>query len=124
VLDLKLWTGESFVGRLVSRVVMFHAVCYGWLLFRANSFEQIRSFTAALLSGFRLQGLNLAPSAALLALLVLVLWGIESWIRNADDPRGSLGWRAGAGPLVCAFMAVAIVVLAPPIAQSFIYFQF
>jgi hypothetical protein len=57
-------------------------------------------------------------------LFVAVLWGMESWIRNADDPRRSFGWQKGAGPLACALMIVAIVVLAPPVAQSFIYFQF
>jgi len=124
VLDLKLWTAESRAGRIASRVIMFNAVCYGWLLFRANSFEQIRPFTAALFSGFRLQGLHLGPSAAILALFVAVLWGMETWIRNADDPRRSVGWQTGTGPLVCSLMIVAIVVLAPPVAQSFIYFQF
>ena len=124
VLDLKLWTRESRAGWFASRVLMFNAVCYGWLLFRANSFEQIRSFTTALLSGFRFRGLHLAPSAGLLVLAVAVLWGIEAWIRNADDPRRSFGWQKGIGPLVSALMVVAIVVLAPPVAQSFIYFQF
>src|SRR5262252_2108721 len=41
VTDLKLWKSSSRISTLLSRVLMFHAVCYGWLLFRANSFEQI-----------------------------------------------------------------------------------
>jgi len=29
---------EGRLARLLSRVVMFHLVCYGWLLFRATPF--------------------------------------------------------------------------------------
>ncbi len=124
VVDLKLWRGDGRVSRLVSRVLMFHAVCYGWLLFRATSFEQIRGFTSALAGGFRISGLGLGAPAMVLAVAVLMLWALESWVQNADDPRGSRGWRAGLGPLVCSAIALAIVLLAPPAAQSFLYFQF
>ena len=31
--------------QLVSGIVMFHLVCYGWLLFRATGFAQIWNFT-------------------------------------------------------------------------------
>jgi hypothetical protein len=59
-----------------------------------------------------------------LAAAVLMLWTVESWVQNADDPSGSRGWGAGLGPLVCSAIALAIVLLAPPAAQSFLYFQF
>jgi len=125
VVDRRLWSiGDGRIGRAVSRVLMFHAVCYGWLLFRARSFEQIRDFTAALGSGFQVFGLDLGRSIAMLVGFVCVLWILESWTRNADDPRRAPGWRLGLGPLVCSLMVVTIVVLAPPVGQSFIYFQF
>src|SRR6266849_8083824 len=108
VVDLKLWRGDGRVSRLVSRVLMFPAVCYGWLLFRATSFEQIRGFTSALAGGFRISGLGLGAPAMVLAVAVLMLWALESWVQNADDPRGSPGWRAGLGPLLCSAIALAI----------------
>jgi D-alanyl-lipoteichoic acid acyltransferase DltB (MBOAT superfamily) len=124
VLDLKVWTGNSLPGRIVSRFVMFNAVCYGWLLFRAGSFEQIWNFTAALGSEFHVRGLGLSESATLFGLAALMLWALESWTGNADDPSRSAGWQVGLGPLICSLMLVAIVLFAPPVAQSFIYFQF
>jgi D-alanyl-lipoteichoic acid acyltransferase DltB (MBOAT superfamily) len=124
VLDLKVWTGNSLPGRIVSRFVMFNAVCYGWLLFRAGSFEQIWNFTAALGSGFPVRGLGLSESATLFGLAALMLWALESWTGNADDPSRSAGWQVGLGPLICSLMLVAIVLFAPPVAQTFIYFQF
>ncbi|HYB44043.1 MAG TPA: MBOAT family protein [Candidatus Methylomirabilis sp.] len=114
---------EGRLGRLASQVLMFHLVCYGWLLFRATSFAQIAGFTGALLGGRG--GLALPRTQlAILVALVLPLWVVELWVRNADDPVESLGWQWGLGPLACAMLAVAIVVLAPPGTRSFIYFQF
>ena len=40
-----------------------HLVCYGWLLFRARSFEQIRAMTWALLTDWRISP-DVAPEAA------------------------------------------------------------
>jgi hypothetical protein len=104
---------------------MFHAVCYGWLLFRANSFEQILKFTRALAGGFRFViSSSLASAIPVVLLCALSLWLIETWVRNSDDPSGVPGWRWGVGPLVSSLMFASIVLLAPPTAQSFIYFQF
>ena len=121
--EWKLWTLESGPARLLSRVVMFHAVCYGWLLFRARSFAQIRSFTGALL-GLPWAWAGLSSPIALLLALGTMLWAVELWVRNADDPTTSVGWNYGLGALACAVMIVVLVVLAPPATQSFIYFQF
>jgi alginate O-acetyltransferase complex protein AlgI len=123
VQEWKLWPFEGRLARLVSQVVMFHLVCYGWLLFRATSFTQIRRFTLALLRG--LGGLA-APvaSVAMLVFLASLLWAVELWVRNADDPSRSPGWHWALGPLVCAALLVVIVMLSPPGTRSFIYFQF
>jgi alginate O-acetyltransferase complex protein AlgI len=114
----------SVVGSVVSRIVMFHAVCYGWLLFRARSVEQIRAFTAALGAGLGTLADELQRPAMLVAVAVLVLWTLEAWLRNADDPTTRPGWRLGLGPLTCAVLVIAIVVFTPPVTQTFIYFQF
>jgi hypothetical protein len=102
---------------------MFHLVCYGWLLFRARSFEQIRSFTGALLAG--LGALEpVAPLAIGLVVMAAALWTVELWVRNADDPGPSPGWRAGLGPLACSLLLLCILLLTPADTRSFIYFQF
>jgi alginate O-acetyltransferase complex protein AlgI len=123
VQEWKLWPFEGPMSRLVARVLMFNLVCYGWLLFRATSLSQIRVFTHTLLWG--LGGL-VPPLASVDRLIVLagMLWLVELWVRNADDPSRSPGWRQGLGPLTCAALFVAIVILTPPGTRSFIYFQF
>jgi alginate O-acetyltransferase complex protein AlgI len=122
--EWKLWSWDGRLARVVSRVIMFHAVCYGWLLFRASSFTQIRAFTRALVAGPWVDG----GATALLALLLplaAMLWLVELWVRNADDPTGSPGWDLGLGPAVCTLLIVIVLVLTPPGGgQSFIYFQF
>ncbi len=109
--------------RLASQVVMFHLVCYGWLLFRATSFAQIASFTRALLTGAGGFAVPITPMSTLVA-VVSLLWLVEAWVRNAVDPRRSPGWRWGLGPVACGALLVAIVVFSPPGTRSFIYFQF
>jgi D-alanyl-lipoteichoic acid acyltransferase DltB (MBOAT superfamily) len=124
VTERGLWPRAGMVSRLAARVMMFHAVCFGWLLFRATSASQIWAFTSALATDWHVAGLRLGRPAMLVVLLAAVLWTLEHWTRNADDPTGLPGWRWGLGPAVCTAMAVAVVVLAPPVTQSFIYFQF
>ena len=119
----KLLWWNGWLGRFVAQVVMFHAVCYGWLLFRATSFEQICNFTRALfLRPWSAQELSslLAP----LVPLALMLWLVDLWVKNADDPSSSRGWNYGLGPLICGLLVVIIMILSAPGSQSFIYFQF
>jgi len=123
VQEWKLWRFDGRLARLVAQVLMFHLVCYGWLLFRAQSFAQVASFTRALFGGLGALA-PLLPWLAPLVALALLLWLVELWVRNADDPSHSPGWRLGLGPLACAVLLVAVVVLTPPGTQSFIYFQF
>jgi alginate O-acetyltransferase complex protein AlgI len=121
--EWRLFRIDGPVARGVARVVMFHLVCYGWLLFRAQSFDQIRSFTGALLGGLGgFAALGVLPAA--LALLAATLWTVELWVRNADDPRASPGWHLGLGPLACSLLLLSIVLLTPGDTRSFIYFQF
>jgi alginate O-acetyltransferase complex protein AlgI len=114
---------QSAAGRFASRIVMFHAVCYGWLLFRAGSVTQIWNFTTALVRGSWVDP-GMASFAGVLVLLTAMLWAIEMWVRNADDPTASFGWSRGMGPVACGVMIVVLIVLSAPAGQSFIYFQF
>jgi len=114
---------DNKLGRIVSLIVMFHATCYGWLLFRGSSFTQIRNFTRALaLGSWDVNGLS--SLLVLLLPLVALLWLVEIWVQNADDPSFSYGWNRGLGPIVCGLLVVALVILSAPAGQSFIYFQF
>jgi alginate O-acetyltransferase complex protein AlgI len=122
--EWKLWRWDGPLARLTSRILMFHAVCYGWLLFRATSLTQIRSFTRALFAGPWIDS-GVPALLSLLLPLAAMLWLVEAWVKNADDPTSSPGWALGLGPAVCTLLIVILLVLAPPGGgQSFIYFQF
>jgi alginate O-acetyltransferase complex protein AlgI len=123
--DLGLLKHESRLSAALSRVLMFHAVCYGWLLFRANSFAQIRNFTLVLASGWLdVFSAVSVGSAIVVGLGAAILWSLESWSVRPDEPELNAGWNLGGGALVSSLMFVAIVLMAPPTAQTFIYFQF
>ena len=75
-------------GRRVSRVasvgawfVTLHLVCYGWLLFRARSFERIRAMTWALVADWRISA-EVEPEVRTLvglALPLVLLHAYEWW---------------------------------------------
>jgi hypothetical protein len=61
--------------------VTIHLVCYGWLLFRARSFDQIRAMTWALATDWRISP-EVVPEIATLvgcALPLALLHGYEWW---------------------------------------------
>jgi alginate O-acetyltransferase complex protein AlgI len=68
--------------RLIAGAVMFHLTCYGWLIFRAPSFEQLRVLTGDLFLRFSPSSMDrtglLVPLLWFTApLLVVHLW--EAW---------------------------------------------
>ncbi len=68
-------------GAIGAWLVTFHLVCYGWLLFRARSFDQIRSMTWALLTDWRISP-EVVPEVSTLvgfALPLVLLHAYEWW---------------------------------------------
>jgi alginate O-acetyltransferase complex protein AlgI len=115
--------GESPVTHALKVAGMFQLTCIGWLIFRATSFGQIVEFLAKIATDLRVT----APAAQLLFAVLLfpaLVWAVESYVRNADDPRIRPFWTRGAGPAVVTGLLAALVYLAAPAGQDFIYFQF
>jgi alginate O-acetyltransferase complex protein AlgI len=116
-------TGPGALARVSSWLVMFHLTCYGWLIFRAHSLNQVGTFTAALFTDF-------APSTMDPALLgpvllygapLLAVHGAEAWFNNVLAVRHL--------PLAVRYSvyvgAVYLTVLFGNFGGSdFIYFQF
>jgi len=102
--------------RAAARVLTFHAVCLGWLFFRADSLGQVRAVLASLAAGVAVGGLAM-KALAVLAPVVLVLWAGEA--RTSAPTRLTL-------PRLAAIAALwlAAALLPPPVGQPFIYFQF
>ncbi|HEX4998194.1 MAG TPA: MBOAT family O-acyltransferase [Terriglobia bacterium] len=105
----------------ISRILMFHAVCFGWIFFRAPTFEIAFSI---------LRNLSVAGAATLLTgpvLLVLVL-GLAGQYQPRRWRKGIEGelarWPAFARGAALAAAVIGIELLGPSGVAPFIYFQF
>jgi alginate O-acetyltransferase complex protein AlgI len=98
---------------------------YGWLLFRAHSFDQIATFTHTLLTGAG--GLQLSaslpPLSTLLGVALLAVWEMGQFRFGGDGLfyRRFPAWTVG---LVIALMVFLLVMGTSNAPAQFIYFQF
>lgn len=99
-------------------------VIYGWLLFRANSLEQITAFTVTL-AGFGPAAASFLPSPTLSAVLGMALLAA---LQLADYlHRRMESYRHWSAPLQGLVYALMILIIAMGISNApvqFIYFQF
>ncbi|RLJ36200.1 D-alanyl-lipoteichoic acid acyltransferase DltB (MBOAT superfamily) [Litoreibacter meonggei] len=116
----------SWLWRLLAVGAFFQVVCYGWLLFRAQSFAQIVEFTSRLLGGGDRAYLSMSmpsvPFAALLGLVFLTMWDLL--VEMTGDVQF---YRNCYLPLRAALYAGMIYLLAfgsTSASSAFIYFQF
>jgi len=104
--------------------VFFVFCCYGWLLFRAHSFEQIRAFTAQLF-GFGASGPSVITKPTTSALLGIAVLSLLQFADYRNDCLESFKrWRL---PFQGALYATIIFILIMGTSNApvqFIYFQF
>lgn len=111
------------VTNVLAVIFMFHVTCVGWLLFRATSAQQVFGFLGRICT-------DLTPNKAGVDMIGPVvffpalLWVIEAYVQNKDDPRQRPGWRWGLGPVLVTAMMLALLYLAAPAGGDFIYFRF
>jgi hypothetical protein len=55
--------------------------------------------------------------------LTAVVWMLEGWLRNVDDPRVRPGFR-WLGWVAVPLLWAGLILLAPQAGKSFVYFQF
>jgi alginate O-acetyltransferase complex protein AlgI len=110
--------------RALGVVLMFHLTCYGWLIFRARSVDQIYKMTASLGAGYDFA----APTARsyLLQLLffagpLMVIHAYEAW---RDDLMIVLKLPATIRFAVCAAVLYMTVLWGEFGGAEFIYFRF
>ena len=97
-------------------------VFYGWLLFRATSFAQITTMTAAL--GNFTAPPWLGSFITSIAVLTTPLVLMELWQIKARDPLAALRLSVPARQLLQGALLTAIVIFWDKKGSSFIYFQF
>lgn len=101
-------------------VVFFHFTCLGWLIFRAESVEQIPRMLEAVFTTFSVHGSGITALATFS--LPLVLMQLAQHLKG--DLVFMLRWPAPARGLVYAIMFYGVVLLGVQGDQPFIYFQF
>lgn len=128
----RLWTdfkpahinhSPHWTAALVSGVAMFHLTCVGWLFFRATSLGQILNFLTQMFTNFEF-GHDAAAMVFPVVFFPGILWALELWLRNSDDPRLRPGWNWGLGPLTISTLIFSIIFLGAGAGRQFIYFQF
>ena len=115
---------RAAVQRVLVTALFFQLVCYGWLLFRARSMQQIHDFTVALFTGPWLHAVTAArpPLAALLGAGVLCLYDLLAY----RSGRATF-YRDWPAPLRAGLYAVLAFLTLMGLANArsaFIYFQF
>jgi alginate O-acetyltransferase complex protein AlgI len=110
--------------RFAAWLCMFHWTCYGWLIFRAPSFDKLREMTRSLLLDFRPSTADVAGILVPLLLYtapLLVVHLMEAW---ADDvlvvPKMPVGLRY----TIYVATLYLIVLFGNFGGSDFIYFQF
>jgi D-alanyl-lipoteichoic acid acyltransferase DltB (MBOAT superfamily) len=101
---------------------MFALTLYGWLIFRAQSLEQLIAMTKALFSfSFSSDTLWLTAKILLYCSVLIAVQLYQQWRNNLDAVRQSPTLAQVGFYLACFYL---IVLMGAFNAQSFIYFQF
>jgi alginate O-acetyltransferase complex protein AlgI len=110
--------------RVLRIVVMFHLVCIGWLLFRADSIAQAGSFLYLIATDWHVTS-NSLPMLALIAFYALPLFVFEYWNASRDSNTPALVQRAWcARAAVYCYVVMMLIFFQPSSSHDFIYFQF
>ena len=105
--------------------IFFVVTCYGWLLFRAQSFQQISQFTFALCRNWQLASLNIEMPARsfIWGLPILMLLDTVQYLRVGDE-QFQFSWPLPSRVILYTVMFLLILVGASNAPVEFIYFQF
>jgi D-alanyl-lipoteichoic acid acyltransferase DltB (MBOAT superfamily) len=114
----------SWISEPLRIVVFFIFCCYGWLLFRAHSFDQIRTFTAVL-SGLSPGGpsiISKPTTSASLGILVLIILQLCDY--RAESLESFKRWWPPMQGLLYATLIFLLIMGTSNAPVQFIYFQF
>jgi D-alanyl-lipoteichoic acid acyltransferase DltB (MBOAT superfamily) len=108
---------------VIQAVIMFHLVCIGWLLFRAQNLTTVSIFLQSIVGHF--QGSetawSLARSLLFYSWFLLIFQAFQAWTGDLD-PLKRIHWF---GRLhIWVFLIISIYRLMPIGKQEFIYFAF
>jgi len=104
-------------------MVMFHAACLGWLMFRASSLSQVGYMLGALFADW---SVNLTAANSILTILVLCfpLWIVQIMQERTGDLYHPLKWSLVPKTALLTLCMIMFLGLAHTGGGAFIYFQF
>lgn len=104
--------------------LFFALTCYGWLLFRATSLNQVVRFTAALVANLSTESISVKPAspAAELGLCVLIAFEFLEYL--SGSPTFYREWPPPVRGAFYALVAFILVMGFPNEPAQFIYFRF
>lgn len=116
--------GWRMLRKLVAVAIFFQLVCYGWLLFRANSFAQIMSMSTQLVDPISWASISFPrpPLATLLGVALLVPW--EAMTYFSGNASFYQRWHPFLRGALIGVLAILLVMGMNNDASTFIYFQF
>lgn len=108
---------------LISILFFFQVTCYGWLLFRANSFDQITQFTVFLFNVNTLHSIIRMPSiATLIGIVFLFFFDVVSVFHN--NPVFYISYHKLCRTFMYALFIFILLMGMTNAPADFIYFQF
>lgn len=113
----------GFWAKIIRWVVMIHVVCFGWLLFRADSMVQVWTFIRILVTDFSASSRALGFLCAMV-LLCIPLWLIEGLQEKHNNLDAPLLLPLPLKTILMAVIIIMIVGLGNTGTHQFIYFQF
>jgi len=113
----------THAGTLLRIVLMFHLVCFSWLLFRAEGMGQVWKMLSVMAADFRA-----TPFAwfalGMLAFIALPLLAYEAWLERHDNQLVILERGVWLQSGVILYFMLMLLIFPPIQQQAFIYFQF
>jgi alginate O-acetyltransferase complex protein AlgI len=118
-----LYSGRAY--RIAATVATFHAVCLGWIFFRAPDFATafaVLNQIGQLAWQTQMHGMNtIGPTALALVVLLVIQLG---FLAASDDQRGTSARWLLLRPFAYSVTTIAIILATKANSGSFIYFQF
>jgi alginate O-acetyltransferase complex protein AlgI len=112
------------VPRFVLGIVMFHVTCFGWLIFRAESLDQLRRFAGLVVRDFHPTPMTVDSLLVPLLLIVGPLLPVHIYQARHDSEDAPLGLPMVVRYALYGALFWAVLVWGDFEGAQFIYFQF
>jgi D-alanyl-lipoteichoic acid acyltransferase DltB (MBOAT superfamily) len=111
------------ISRALRMILFFQLICISWLLFRAESMDQVWSmvlmvFSDLTFTGFTWYGL------AMIAFFVTPVLALEYWTERSGNLLVLLDASWMIRLVVYSYLILMLIIFPPLVSQEFIYFQF